>query len=320
MAAESAPEQPPAIPTFKLSDGNEIPVLSYGLGTARFKRGSKDVLDESTIEYTLAALRQGYYHLDCAEVYGNEAEVGAALSRANIPRSKLYITTKSSCTKGETIDLALTRSLRKLGTDYVDLYLIHSPFWAGDIYSPDPEVRAAAERALQEKWAEMEAAKDSGRVRSIGVSNFLKEHLEAVLKTARYPPVVNQIEFHPYLQHHDAEGGLLGYLKEKGIVAEAYGPLTAVTKAAPGPLDEVYESISKKHGVTPAEVALRWCVDQGVVAITTSAKEERLRGWVRPGVLGFELTKEEVEEIAQKGREKHFRGFWNDKFKEDDRR
>jgi diketogulonate reductase-like aldo/keto reductase len=213
---------------------------------------------------------------------------------------------------------ALDRSLQKLGTDYVDLYLIHSPFWAGDI--SNPAERESAAKALQERWAEMEAAKASGKVRSIGVSNFLKEHLDAILETAKEKPVVNQIEFHPYLQHDpEGNGGLLAYLKEKGIVAEAYGPLTAVAKAAPGPLDGVYERIAAKHGVTPGDVALRWAIDQGVVAVTTSAKEERLKGWIK-NVPSFELTKEEVEEIKAKGREKHFRGFWNNKFADDDRR
>jgi diketogulonate reductase-like aldo/keto reductase len=161
----------------------------------------------------------------------------------------------------------------------------------------------------------MEALKDSGRARSIGVSNYLREHLEAVLQTARHPPVVNQIEYHPYLQHE--QGALLEFMRGKGIAVEAYSPLTAVVKAAPGPVDGVYEWLAGKYGVTAGEVALRWCLDQGIVAVTTSGNEERLRQWVRRLPL-FKLTPKEVEEIAESGRGKYYRGFWRDKFAEGD--
>ncbi|KAK4149085.1 NADP-dependent oxidoreductase domain-containing protein [Chaetomidium leptoderma] len=309
-ASGIAPKQSEYIPPLKLSDGNEIPMLGYGLGTARSKRGNKDELDEKIINDTLTAIKNGYYHLDGAEFYGNESELGAAIARCGVPRAKLFITTKTSCLPGESIETAFSRSLAKLGLDYVDLYLIHSPFWAS---SPAD---------LQQKWTEMEALKDAGRARSIGVSNFLREHLEAVLATPgggpRHPPVVNQIEFHPYLQHDD-DGGLVAFHREKGIAVQAYSPLTAVTKAAPGPVDEVYERVAKKYGVTPGEVALRWCLDQGIVAVTTSSNEQRLKEWMTRLPL-FKLTPKEVGEISERGKEKHFRGFWNKEFAEDDRR
>ena len=236
-------------------------------------------------------------------------ELGAAIKQSGVARSQLFVTTKTSCRRGETIELAFSRSLEKLGLDYVDLYLIHSPFFGDD-------GKAATKEQLQAKWAEVEALKDSGRAKSIGVSNYLREHLDAILETAKHKPAVNQIEFHPYLQH---EGGLLDYHKEKGITVEAYSPLTAVTKAKGGPVDEVYEKLAKKYGVTAGDVALRWVLDQGVVALTTSKSEERLKGWLG-GLWGFELSKDEVDEISTKGREKHFRGYWNNKFEEGDRR
>jgi diketogulonate reductase-like aldo/keto reductase len=243
---------------------------------------------------------------NCLSAYGNEAELGAAIARSGVPRSKLFITTKTSCRPGDSIEAAFSRSLAKLGVDYVDLYLIHSPFWA-----------KGSSAELQQKWAEMEALKESGRARSIGVSNFLREHLEAVLATAKkHPPVVNQIEYHPYLQH---EGGLIDFCREKGIAVEAYAPLSAVTRAAPGPVDVVYERVAKKYGATTGEVALRWCLDQGIVTLTTSSNEERLKEWMQRLPL-FKLTPTEVEEISKKGREKHYRGFWTDKFAQDDRR
>lgn len=187
--------------------------------------------------------------------------------------------------------------------DYVDLYLIHAPFFAnGD------------KKALQAKWADMEAIKASGRAKSIGVSNFLREDLEAILETAKVVPSINQIEYHPYLQH----GDLVGFHKKHGIATAAYGPLSAVVTGAPGPLDPVYEKLAKKYGVSSGEVALRWCIEQDVVAITTSAKESRLKDYLRAAE--FKLTSEEVEEISRVGKEKHFRGFWTHIFEKDDRR
>jgi diketogulonate reductase-like aldo/keto reductase len=162
----------------------------------------------------------------------------------------------------------------------------------------------------------MEALRASGRARSIGVSNFLRADLESVLATARCVPAVNQIEYHPYLQH---EEGLVEFHREKGIALQAYSPLTAVVKARPGPVDGVYDRLAEKYGVSAGAVALRWCLDQGIVPITTSSNEERLQVWMRTLPL-FKLTPEEVKEISDRGREKHFRGFWTDKFAADDRR
>ncbi|KAK4250135.1 NADP-dependent oxidoreductase domain-containing protein [Corynascus novoguineensis] len=306
-ASGTDPKQSDYIPNLKLNDGNEIPMLGYGLGTARFKRANFDKLDEDIVNAALTAITNGYYHLDGAEAYGNEAELGEAIARSGVDRSKLFVTTKTSCRPGESVETAFNRSLSKLGLDYVDLYLIHSPFWAKG---------SAAE--LQQKWAEMEAIRDSGRARSIGVSNYLRDHLEATLQTARIPPAVNQIEYHPYLQH--VEGGdLLGYLREKGIAVVAYSPLTAITRAQGGPVDPVYDRLARKYGVTPGDVGLRWCLDQGIVTLTTSAKEERLRDWKQRVPL-FKLTPAEVDEIAERGKEKHYRVWWTKEFDEGDKR
>ena len=171
----------------------------------------------------------------------------------------------------------------------------------------------------------MEAIARSGRARSIGVSNFLREHLETVLQTATIPPAVNQIEFHPYLQHvvageqQQEEQDLVAYCKDKGIAVVAYSPLTAITKCRGGPVDAVYADLAAKYGVGEAEVALRWCLDQGVVVLTTSGSEERLRGYLRK-LPGFKLTPKEVERVSEAGRRRHFRQYWGNKFGEEDRR
>lgn len=146
------------------------------------------------------------------------------------------------------------------------------------------------------------------------MSNFLQPHLETILATAKVPPAINQIEFHPYLQH----GPLLDFHRSHGIAVSAYSGLTAVTKARPGPLDDVYPGLARKYGVSEGEVALRWVLDQGVVAITTSSREERLKAFLSK-LPSFKLTPAEVKLIAERGREKHFRGFWNHVFKDDDR-
>lgn len=300
-ASGADPKQASFIPNLKLNDGHDIPMLAYGLGTKASK--SKNTKSEDIINPTVAAIKAGYFHLDGAEAYGNEEELGAAIKKSGIVREKLFVTTKTSCREGVTIEQAFSASLEKLKLDYVDLYLIHSPFWAK---SPED---------LQRAWAEMEAIKESGRARSIGVSNYLQEHLETTLQTARVPPAVNQIEYHPYLQH----GDLVDFCRKNQIAVEAYAPLTAITKATPGPVDPIYDALAKKYGVTGGEIALRWCLDQGIIAITTSSNELRLQTYMR-NVPAFKLTPKEIEDIAKAGEGKHFRGFWGAKFSEDDRR
>jgi diketogulonate reductase-like aldo/keto reductase len=234
-------------------------------------------------------------------VYGNETELGQAIKEAGVSREQLYVTTKISGTEVKDTKEAFALSLKRLQLDYVDQYLIHAPFFA------------KSDADLQTKWAELEEIHASGKAKSIGVSNFLQADLEAILKTAKVKPAINQIEYHPYLQH----GELVSWSKQQGITTSAYGPLTAITKASPGPLDPVYEKLAKKYSVTTGDVALRWVIDQGVVALTTSSSESRLKGYLEQ-VPSFKLTPEEIEEITEVGKKKNYRGFWRDKFAPDD--
>ena len=330
-ATGTSPKQTQGVvPTLKLADGNEIPMvrsslllfssteppskkkiqLDYGLGTANYKKGDAlDTISEPVIAATLTALNAGYTHLDGAEAYGNEIELGRAIKQSKLPRSSLFVTTKTSVRAGDTVTSAFNRSLEKLGLDYVDLYLLHSPFFA----------KTPSE--LHQAWREMEKIKDSGMAKSIGVSNFLTAHLQKLFDIPgglQYPPVVNQIEYHPYLQHVAEGEDLIAYCREKHIAIEAYSPLTAITKASPGPVDPLYEKLAKKYGVSEAEIALRWCLDQGIVTLTTSSNEERLKGYLKK-LPNFKLTPKEVEDIAAAGKEKHYRQFWNHVFDADDR-
>ncbi|ETI24605.1 hypothetical protein G647_03974 [Cladophialophora carrionii CBS 160.54] len=289
------------IPDLTLPDGNKIPFIGYGLGTAWYKSDPNSPKDQATIDATKTALKVGYRHLDGAEVYNTEEEQGIAIKQSGVPRDQLYITTKV-LTHIDDIPDAIDRSLKKLGLDYVDLYLIHAPFFAkGD------------NRLLQQRWAQMEDVLASGKARSIGVSNFLKPHLDAILETAKVRPAINQIEFHPYLQH----GDLLAYHKNKDIRVAAYAPLTPITKAKGGPVDALVESLAKKYAVNPSEILIRWVVDQNVLPITTSSKEQRLSDVLR--VFTFKLTPKEVEEISTEGNKKHYRAFWNNIFDANDK-
>lgn len=159
----------------------------------------------------------------------------------------------------------------------------------------------------------MEQVHASGKARSIGVSNFLQSHLESILKTAKVIPAVNQIEFHPYLQH----GGLLSFHESKGIKTVGYGGLVPITRARGGPLDPLLSALATKYAVSESEILLRWTMDRGCVAITTSSKEARLASYLRS--VTFKLTPQEIAEISQLGQEHHYRAFWREKFAADDR-
>lgn len=275
-------------------------MLGYGAGTAWSKEDANSAMDEPLIEATTKAARLGYTHLDGAELYNTEPELGAAIKASKIARDKLFVTTKVRNNIGD-IPGAIDASLKKLGLDYVDLYLIHAPFFAQD------------DQDLQQKWRDMEQVKKSGKARSIGVSNYSSKHLDAILETAVDPPAINQIEYHPYLQH----GDLVAYHRRKNIAISAYGALTPVIRATDGPLTDHLDQLARKYYVNPAEILLRWCLDQDIVAITTTSKEQRMSDYLR--ALTFKLTPKELQEISTVGSTYHYRAFWKNRYDEDDR-
>lgn len=247
-------------------------------------------------------------------MYGNEQELGKAIAAASIPRSSLYVVTKLA-NKPEhvgNVEAVFSQSLKKLGLDYVDLYLIHHPAMAGG--SPEK---------LQSLWAEFEAIQASGRAKSIGISNFLASDIEMLLgrdgKGVKVVPAINQIEFHPYYQRQE----IVKLCRDKGIAISAYAPLSPVIRVPDGPLHSdgkaLLPALARKYGVNEADVLLRWCIDQGVVAITTSSNETRISSYIC-NIPNIKLTPKEVQDIAEKGGETFYRCFWTQKFEDGDTR
>ncbi|KAH7014083.1 ketoreductase [Microdochium trichocladiopsis] len=282
-----------AIPNIRLGSEAQVPVLAYGTGTTWIKQDG-DSLDRKTIDGIKEAIELGYRHLDGAQYYGTEAELGQAIRESGVPRSDFFITTKA--VSHVDVEGSLRESCRKLQTDHVDLYLIHEPFSATD------------EQDLQQTWADMEICLDKGLARHIGVSNFLPTHLDSLVKTARVKPAVNQIELHPYLQRQK----VIQYCRENGIVLQGFAPLTPF-KVRAGPVDEICSKLAERHGVSESSILLRWVVDQGIIVITTSGQKTRLQQYLRE-LPNFVLSQEEVQEIAAAGKAKSVRQFFADGF------
>ncbi|KAK6216469.1 hypothetical protein LQW54_003474 [Pestalotiopsis sp. IQ-011] len=286
------------IPVVQFSSGAKVHQLAYGTGSAWMKEVEGE-LHRPTVDAIKAAIDVGYRHLDGAQYYKNEAELGIAVKESGLPRSDLFLTTKVF---GHTdVEGHLRRSLEKLGTDYIDLYMLHEPFSARG----DPA-------ALQAVWRDMEACLEKGLARNIGVSNFLVPHLQAVLETARTRPAVNQIELHPYLPRAE----LVRFCQENGTTVEAFAPLAPLTHARPGPVNAVVGRLADKYGVSEGAVLLRWHVERGVVAVTTSSKKERLQGYLAQ-IPAFQLSEAEVDEISTAGEKKQFRQYMAEMYGKD---
>ncbi|KAL0570812.1 hypothetical protein V5O48_011148 [Marasmius crinis-equi] len=289
--------------TITLNDNIQIPWVGFGTGTALYGRNAKDSI--------VTAIRAGVRHLDGAQTYGNEDSLGEGIREAGVPRSELFVTTKlleSIDFEKETPKTKLLDSLKKLGLEYVDLYLIHSP-------------HAARQKGkLQEWWKNMEEIKKEGLAKSIGVSNFGVDDLKEVLEVATIVPSVNQVEFHPYVW--TKVKSIYDLTKEKGIVIESYGGLVPVTKAAGGPVDPVLEKIaerlSKEAGktVTPGHVLTKWQIQKGVIVVTTSSKESRIKETLDIPTLP-DLTSDEITQIEQEGSKLHKRIYMKHAFKDE---
>ncbi|KAI0642298.1 Aldo/keto reductase [Trametes meyenii] len=232
-----------------------------------------------------------------AEVYANEASLGAGIAAAGKPREELFVTSKViDLDNGRTVRDALTQSLARLGLNYVDLFLLHSP--------------KRLEGKVLAAWKELEGLQEEGLARSIGVSNFRVKDLDALLEIATVVPAVNQIEYHPYV--FKASEPLLAFHKKRGILTTSYGGLTPLVYQKGGPVDPMLASIRErlekdtgKH-VTEGQVLGLWLRAQGIPQITTSSKLERVKEYVATDALP-DLTSEEVRAINEAGSQLHFR-------------
>lgn len=251
-----------------LANDKTIPAL--GLGVYKAKDGQEV---QQAIQWALAA---GYRSIDTAAVYGNEAGVGDAIresqSTQQIDRSEIFLTTKiwNSDLREDNVEQAFEDSLRRLQQDYVDLLLIHWPV-AG-------KFNAA--------WKHFERFYEQGRAKAIGVSNFMPEHLASLLAEARIKPMLNQIEFHPYLQQR----ATVDLCRREGILVEAWSPLMQ------GNLDDaVLSQIAQQHGKSNAQVILRWNIQKDIVTIPKSTNQGRIQENI--DVFDFELSPEEMASI-----------------------
>lgn len=254
------------IPTITLNNGVEIPQLGFGVF---------QVPDDETEAAVLQALAAGYRSIDTASAYGNERGVGKAIAASGIAREELFVTTKLwNPDQGRaTTRTAYEASLERLGLDHVDLYLIHWP--------------APALGRFVESWQTLEDLYAAGTVRAIGVSNFLPEHLQAILDLGGSVPAVNQIELHPAL--HQAE--VTAYGARHGIATEAWSPLAQGAMLA----DPTITAIADRVGRTPAQVILRWHLQQGRIVIPKSVTPARIRANL--DIVGFDLTAADLAAI-----------------------
>lgn len=257
------------VPQLTLNDGRTIPQLGFGV----FK------VDPTETERIVAdALEVGYRHIDTAAIYRNEEGVGRAIAASGIPRDELFITTKLYNDDQGTVSVhaAIETSLAKLGLDTIDLYLIHWPAPARDLYV--------------ESWKALEQIRDRGQATSIGVSNFLVPHLERILAETGTVPAVNQIELHPYHQ----QPAVTAFGARHGIATEAWGPLGQ----GKYPLLELPSivSIAEAHGKSAAQVVLRWHLQQGQIVFPKSNSRARIAE--NFDLFDFELTPAEQASIT----------------------
>ncbi|KAK1246387.1 hypothetical protein MKX08_000189 [Trichoderma sp. CBMAI-0020] len=290
------------IPLLPLRDGNQVPMLALGTGTAWFKEDGNTHFDQRLVDLIKKAIEKGFYHLDCSEMYGTEEEVGRAIQESGVRRESLFITNKVDQGIGD-IHAAIHKSLEKMQTDYFDLYLIHTLFFANS----DADM-------FQRAWKSMEEIKDAGKAKSIGVSNYLRPDIEATLSRATTPPAFNQIEFHPYLQRGN---NYLSWLRENGLQVGSFNGLTPIFWAPNGRLREPLARIAKRHDTTEAAILINWTIQSNAVAVTTITKPERLDEYAQ--ALKITLTRDELQEITDVGSTYHFRTSWPERFKADDR-
>ncbi|MCZ8344064.1 MAG: aldo/keto reductase [Leptospira sp.] len=261
-----------------LITNQSIPVPVLGLGVWKSK-------PNECYQAVLSALEFGYRHIDTAAIYGNESDVGRAIKDSSIPRNQIFLVTKLwNADQGyDSSFIALDRSLEKLGTDYVDMYLIHFPVTGKRLAS----------------WKALGEIQKSGKARSIGVSNFMVNHLEELIKESGTVPAMNQVEYHPFLQ----DQSLKEYCKKQNILLEAYSPLAHGSKLEDPRLSE----LAKKYNKSNAQILIRWSLESGNVVIPKSKSKER----IKENALVFDFELEESDKSLIDSWSENFRTCWD---------
>jgi 2,5-diketo-D-gluconate reductase A len=256
------------VPTLPLNDGNSIPQLGFGVWRLE---------EDDAPRVVGAAIEAGYRHIDTAQGYDNEAGVGRAIAEASIDREQLFVTSKlrNGHQGYDTALRSLDESLERLKLDYLDLFLIHWPAPAHDRYV--------------DTWRALIEAKKQGKVRSIGVSNFLPEHLQRIIDETGEVPAVNQVELHPAYQQRD----IREWHRDKDIQLECYSPLGGNESKLLE--DKVIAEIAEAHGKSPAQVIIRWHLQQNLVVLPKSSKPERAQD--NFDVWDFVLSSDDVQKI-----------------------
>lgn len=298
----------------QFSNGDQMPIL--GLGTWKSEAGKiYTVIKE--------AIRLGYRHIDCAPIYGNEAEIGQALSdsfkEGVVSRDQLWITSKlwNDAHAPADVEPALQKTLSDLQLSHLDLYLIHWPVaFRKGVSMPESAQDMLSLDALpiSKTWQAMETAVEKGLCRQLGVSNFSIAKMKALLGHARLKPAMNQIELHPYLQQPE----MLAFCTKNGIPITAYSPLgsldrPSILKAADEPVlleDPTIATIAKRRGITPAQVLLSWAIQRGTAVIPKSVDPARMKQNLEAAEVS--LTEEDMKQIAALDRNRRYVSgeFW----------
>jgi len=255
-----------------LNDGNKIPLVGFGTYKAKEQEG---------IEAIITAISKGYSLIDTAAKYANEEAVGKGIKASGVLREEIYITTKlwRENLGYESTKKEFENSLNRLDLDYIDLYLIHWPANAKNYYN--------WQKTNADTWRAMEELQAEGKIKSIGVSNFFREHLEALFETANVIPAINQIEFHPgYWQQE-----LVKYCKSKNIVVESWSPLARGKVFG----NEDLQAIAKKYNKSVSQVCLRWIIQHDVIVIPKSTSPNRIEENIN--LFDFELNAVDMERI-----------------------
>ncbi|GAA6027022.1 hypothetical protein JCM8097_006047 [Rhodosporidiobolus ruineniae] len=281
----------------KLSDGHTVPGIAFGVGTAWYGKEKDGQVNREIVDTVLLAIKNGYRHLDGAEAYGNETSLGVAIKESGLPREELFVTTKSGPGLKD-INASFDNSLKKLDLDYVDLYLIHWPY---DFPKPGYPT-------IQEAWKTLESIKDSGRAKSIGISNFRVRDVQKILDIPdlKHKPAVNQIEFHPHV--YEAAEELYQFLKKHNIALEAYGPTSSLTKFANDEFSAALDKVAKARNAEPGQVLLKLAAQRGAIVITTSSKEERIKQQLAAGALS-DLSQDEIDSLIKTAKPAPQRAF-----------